>query len=119
MGASNAGISTLAVSPPQSTPPPPTAASTAPTTPPTSAWEELDGIPKSQVMRFHTMPPTSPPRTTSRVTTPASTIPLAIVAATASDKNAPTRLRLAERSTARRGLSARVAIDVAIALPVS
>src|SRR4051812_44260076 len=46
-------------------------------------------------------------------------MPLAIVAATASDRNAPTKLRLAARPTATRGGIARVETDVATALAVS
>ena len=42
-----------------------------------------------------------------------------MVAATLSDKNAPTRLRTPDSATATRGPSASVAIEVAIALPVS
>ena len=42
-----------------------------------------------------------------------------MVAATARDKNAPTKLSAPEIATAVRGPSAPVAIDVAIALPVS
>jgi hypothetical protein len=53
------------------------------------------------------------------VTSSASTIPLAIVAATSSEMNAPTKLSTAARPTARRGDSARVEIDVATALAVS
>lgn len=76
-------------------------------------------MPNSHVTRFQTIPPTRPASTTSSVTTPASTIPLAMVAATASERNAPTMLREADSSTACLGFSARVAIEVAIALPVS
>ena len=65
------------------------------------------------------MPPARPAKTTVRVTRPVSTRPLAIVAATPSDRNAPTRLRMPDRPTATRGLSAFVAIEVAMALPVS
>ena len=49
----------------------------------------------------------------------ASTMPLAIVAATASERNAPTKLRIAASVTATRGAIARVEIDVATALAVS
>lgn len=83
------------------------------------ACDELDGIPISQVSKFHRMLPTSPANTSSRVTRFASTSPLAIVAATAVDRNAPTRFSSADSATAVRGLSAPLAIDVAIALPVS
>ena len=46
-------------------------------------------------------------------------IPLAMVAATLIEMNAPAKLRHAERITATFGLSAPVAIDVAIAFAVS
>src|SRR3954468_1795415 len=46
-------------------------------------------------------------------------MPLAIVAATASDRNAPTKLRLAARPTARRGGIARVETEVATAFAVT
>src|SRR5580698_5903137 len=98
---------------------PPAAAIVEPITPPMRACDELDGMPSSQVRRFQVMPPASPAKTTGRVTRPVSTRPLAIVAATASDKNAPTRFRMPDRPTATRGLRAFVAIEVAMALPVS
>jgi hypothetical protein len=44
---------------------------------------------------------------------------LAIVPATAVDKNAPARFNTADRLTACFGLSAPLAMDVAIAFPVS
>src|SRR3954454_12167199 len=47
------------------------------------------------------------------------TTALVTVTATSNDKNAPTRLRTADRATAGLGLSAPVAMDVAIELPVS
>ena len=47
------------------------------------------------------------------------TIPLATVAATLTERNAPTRLSAAEMATAVKGLSAPVAIEVAMALAVS
>ena len=46
-------------------------------------------------------------------------MPVAIVAATASERNAPTKLSAAASATASRGDSARVEIDVATALAVS
>jgi hypothetical protein len=90
-----------------------------PTTPPISACEELDGIPSSQVSRFQMMPPASPAATTVRVTLLVETRPLAMVAATARERNAPTKLSTPDMATAVRGPSAPVAIDVAMALPVS
>src|SRR5580704_5390193 len=98
---------------------PPAAAIVAPTTPPMSACDELDGMPRSQVSKFQMIPPARPAATTCSVTRFVSTRPLAIVAATASERNAPTRFSTPDRATATRGLSALVAIDVAIALPVS
>src|SRR5579859_7122427 len=98
---------------------PPAAASVDPITPPMSACDELDGMPNSQVTRFQMIPPVRPAATTVRVTTFVSTRPLAIVAATASERNAPTRLSTPERATASLGDSAPVAIEVAMALPVS
>ena len=65
------------------------------------------------------MPPASPAKTTVSVTSLVSTRPLAIVAATLSDRKAPTRLSTPDSATATLGLSAPVAMDVAIALPVS
>ena len=50
---------------------------------------------------------------------PASTIPPAIVAATFSEMNAPTKFRIAATVTATLGGSAPVAIVVAIAFAVS
>ena len=46
-------------------------------------------------------------------------MPVAIVAATASEMNAPAKFRIAASVTASRGDSARVEIDVATALAVS
>ncbi len=112
-------MSTLDTRPVQTTPLAPAAASIAPTMPPISACDELDGRPKSQVSRFHTMPPTRPANTSSRVTSPGSTRPLAMAAATAVDRNAPTRFSTADMVTATFGLRAPLAIEVAIALPVS
>ena len=98
---------------------PPAAASVDPMTPPISAWEELDGMPSSQVSRFQMIPPARPAKTTVSVTRPVSTRPLAMVAATLSDRNAPTRFSTPDSATAMRGDRASVAIEVAIALPVS
>ncbi len=103
----------------QSTALPPAAAIVEPMTPPMSACEELDGMPNSQVTRFQMMPPASPAATTVSVTTWVSTRPLAMVAATARERKAPTKLSTPEIATASRGPRAPVAIDVAIALPVS
>ncbi len=53
------------------------------------------------------------------VIAPASTIDLPTVAATSRDRNAPTKFRIAANSTAIRGGTARVEIDVATTLAVS
>ncbi len=87
--------------------------------PPMSACDELDGRPNHQVARFHAIAPMRPPKTTVVVTTSASTMPEATVAATSSEMNAPTKFRIAAMPTARRGDIARVEIDVATALAVS
>ncbi len=97
----------------------PFATSIAPTTPPTSACELLDGSPKYHVTRFQTIAPTSPAKTIVVVTSAWSTMSFAIVAATASDRNAPTKLRIAASVTATRGGSARVEIVVATTFAVS
>jgi hypothetical protein len=87
--------------------------------PPMSACDEDEGRPKYQVSRFHAIAPMSPEKTIGRVITFGSTMPLAIVAATASDRNAPRKFSDAASATAMRGPSARVEIIVAIALAVS
>src|SRR4051794_18743549 len=97
----------------------PAAANVEPTTPPISACEDEDGSPKYQVSRFQKIAPINPAKTTSRVTSAGLTMPLAIVAATCSDRKAPTKLSAAAIVTATRGASARVEIDVATALAVS
>ncbi len=95
IGATSAGIRTLLTMPSPSTAPDPTAARTDPTTPPMSACEELDGRPKYQVIRFQAIAPTRPAKTIVGVIAPASTTSEAIVAATASEMKAPTKLRIA------------------------
>src|ERR1700722_14103755 len=98
---------------------PPAAAMVEPTTPPISACDELEGIPKNHVSRFQAIPPARPAKTTVSVTSLVSTNPLAMVAATLKERKAPTRLRTPDIATATRGDRAPVAIDVAMALPVS
>src|SRR4030081_580228 len=98
---------------------PPTDAIPAPTRPPIRACVELLGSPKNQVMRFHAMAPSRAAMTT--------TIPalkervLAIVLATLewstrTVTRAPRRLKTDDSATAWVALSARVEIEVAIAL---
>src|SRR5262245_10775564 len=114
-----AGMMTFETRPSNLTAPVPAAAIVAPTTPPISACEDDDGRPNHHVARFQQIAPTSPPNTTVGVIAPASTIPPAMVAATLSEMNAPTKFRIAAIVTATFGLSAPVAIVVAIALAVS
>src|SRR3954452_17882536 len=118
-GATSAGIITLPTRPSQSIALVPCAASIAPTMPPMSACEELDGSPARQVTRFQTIAPIRPAKTTVSVISPASTMPPATVAATCSERNAPTKLRIEAPPTAMRGGRARVEIEVATTLAVS
>ena len=87
--------------------------------PPISAWLELDGRPRYHVIRFQVIAPTSPASTTLSVIASGSTMPVAIVAATATKKKAPMKLRIAELITAFRGESAWVETLVAIEFAVS
>ncbi len=91
----------------------------APIRPPNNACDELDGNPAYQVTRFHMIAPTSPPKMIAGVILASSTMPPEMVLATSTDRNAPTRLRTADSATAVRGLSAPVAMEVAMALAVS
>ena len=78
---------------------------------------------KYQVIRFQVMAPINAASTTASPSAPAvadeGTIPFAIVVATLIEMNAPRKLSTAEIRTATMGLSAPVAIDVAIAFAVS
>src|ERR1700684_2756033 len=101
----------------------PTDANDAPISPPISAWLELDGIVKYQVIRFQVIAPINAASTTASPSMPpvadAGTIPLAIVVATLIEMKGPTNLRVREIVTAPPGSSAPVGIDVAIALAVT
>src|SRR5215471_7687872 len=90
----------------------PAAATVARITPPTKACDELDGNPKYHVNTFQAIAPSSPAKMIGKVTWAESTIPLAIVAATDTDKNAPTRFSTPDSATATRGRNAPVAIEV-------
>ena len=118
-GAMSDGMSTLSFRPAQWTTSAPSAAMAEPIMPPIRAWLELDGSPTNQVMRFHVIAPTRPAMTISSVIASWSTIPFAIVAATAIETNAPAKLSTAALATAARGLSARVETLVAIEFAVS
>src|ERR671910_1403461 len=95
IGATTAGIRNCPTTPSASTAPVPTAATVAPTSPPIRAWEELAGRPKYHVIRFQNSAPISAAKTTVGVTSLASTISSATVAATWSEMNAPAKLRTA------------------------
>jgi hypothetical protein len=97
----------------------PAATSVAPMRPPNSAWDELDGRPSSHVSKFHRIAPTSPAKITTGPMRVSSTIPLEMVFATSTERNAPTRFSRPAIVTAAFGESAPVAIEVAIALAVS
>ena len=71
------------------------------------------------MIRFHAIAPISPANATVSVTCPASTMPVATVAATFSEMNAPAKFRTEASATAVRGDSARVEIDDATTLAVS
>src|SRR3954454_7237338 len=118
-GASRPGTMTFSMMPSPSMALAPSATNAAPTTPPISACDELDGSPSHQVARFQAMAPMRPAKTTVVVIASACTMPLATVAATSSDTNAPTKFSTADIATALRGDIARVETDVAIALAVS
>src|SRR6478672_5378583 len=95
MGAMTAGIRILLRMPSPRIALDPAAANAAPTTPPMSAWDELDGSPKYQVMRFQEMAPMRPAKTTVGVIAPALTTSWATVAATASEMKAPAKFSTA------------------------
>src|SRR3954470_23876465 len=105
-GAISAGTITFASTPSPSTAENPNAATAAPIMPPISACELDDGTPNHHVARFHAIAPTSPAKITVGVTTPASTMPLATVAATVIEMNAPAKLRPAATPTTTLGFSA-------------
>ena len=73
----SSGRMILSTTPLQMTPPTPALAIMAPMRPPKSACDELDGMPKYQVMRFQTTAPTRAARTTGSVTRSVLTMPFA------------------------------------------
>src|SRR5215210_6546741 len=118
-GATSAGTTTLSITPEPYTALLPSATKADPTTPPINACEEDDDRPQYHVARFHAIAPIRPANTIDGVISSASTIPLAIVAATSSEMKAPAKFSSEASVTARRGERARVEIDVATALAVS
>ena len=84
-----------------------------------SACEDDDGSPKYQVARFQAIAPMRPANTTVIVTVLLLTMSWPTVAATLSERNAPTKLKIAAKTTATRGGIARVEIDAATTFAVS
>ena len=76
------GMMILSSTPVQMTPVTPAEAMVAPMSPPKSACDELEGMPKYQVMKFQTTAPMSAANTTGRVTRLVSTMPSPTVLAT-------------------------------------
>src|SRR3954470_21250799 len=118
-GAISAGTITFASTPSPWTAENPTEATAAPIMPPISACDDDDGTPNHHVTRFQVIAPIRPAKIAVVVMTPASTMPLATVAATVIEMKAPAKLRIAATPTATFGFSAPVAMVVAIALAVS
>src|SRR3954447_25777029 len=96
------------------------AARPEPTRPPIMACEDDEGRPFHQVIRFHTIAPTRAANTIDRPSTPDTSGRMsAIVLATPTPTNEPSRFITAARASAARGVSARVETEVAIALAAS
>jgi hypothetical protein len=95
-------------------------ASAAPTRPPIRACDDEEGNPKYQVVRFHTMAPPSAARITTRPSSPlGGVITSDTVLATSWPSSAPAKFITAAIVNAMRGVSARVEMDVAMALAAS
>ena len=71
------------------------------------------------MITFQAIAPIRPAKATVRVTCAASTIPVATVAATFSEMNAPAKFKTDASATAARGDSARVEIEEATTFAVS
>ena len=96
------------------------AVSAEPTRPPISAWEDDEGRPKYQVIRFQVIAPIRPASTITRPWLPdGGWITSLTVLATSWPRSAPTKFITAARVSAIRGVSARVDTEVAIALAAS
>jgi len=83
------------------------------------AWEELEGMPKYQVIRFQIIAPIKAAKTVTCVTEAPDTMPFPIVLATSTPKNAPNKFNAAAIITAWDGLNTRVETTVAIEFAVS
>ena len=84
------------------------------------AWDELDGMPKYQVIRFQEIAPIRPAMITYTVTSSMTTSPLPIVFAMwTSNTSAATRLKNAAHMTAFLGVRTRVETTVAMEFAAS
>src|SRR3954465_8152422 len=93
----------------------PAFATAAPAYPPITACDELEGIPKYQVITFQAIAPSNPPRMTFGLTMLCSIIPPPTAFATASEPvNAAAKLNTAAQITAASGLKTRVPTMVAM-----
>src|SRR6202142_4023537 len=108
--------------PPQLTAPGPASSRAAPSRPPTRACDELDGIASRQVITVQATAPQAPAPMTGITAWPdrATTAPR-VPATAVPNRNGPTRLNRAARTTAGPGLAARDAtrVAVAVAAPVT
>src|SRR6059036_486470 len=92
----------------------------APASPPTRAWDEDDGMPPYQVIKSQAIAPINVASMTLESTMLGSTMPFAMVLATAVVKmNAATKLKNAAQTTAKLGESTRVDTTVAIEFAAS
>src|SRR5262249_30420915 len=95
-------------------------ATPAPAKPPINACDDDVGSPQYQVIRSHTIAPTSPASITHWSTTAGSTTPLPTVVATWTPKpKAATKLKNPAHTTACSGVSTRVETTVAMELAAS
>src|ERR1700709_1166024 len=92
-GESTAGSRILLIAVPKWIAPLPAEIQVAPIRPPKRACEELDGMPTNQVAMFQRMAPMRPPKMIAGVTLESETRPLEMVLATATERNAPIRLK--------------------------
>ena len=119
VGERTSGISTFSMRADHLKAPEPACATTAPARPPTSACDELDGMPNHHVMRFQIEAPSRAASTQDWLTITGSANPEAMVFATAVPVTAPTKLSTAAMSTAVRMGSTPVDTTVAIAFAAS
>ena len=114
-------INAVTLSTPLSTiAPPPALTRVAPTNPPTNVCDELDGKPKYQVTKFHTIAAVNAAAITVRFITLGSTIPFPIVVATCREKTqTAAKLKNAASETALKGDSTLVDTTVAIEFALS